>query len=112
MPAAAAECGHAIGPAAIEVVDLLVERTHLVQLVGNALGHLGIEFRELIQHRLAANLKLSGLCLPFGDVLLVADFRVERAQPGQRRPQSIAGEFCGSNFGTDLRHVDRKGRIE
>ena len=48
---AAAECGHAIGPAAVEVVDLLVERAHVVQMVGDALGHFGIELREPIQQR-------------------------------------------------------------
>ena len=44
--------------------------------------------------------------------LLVANLRVARAQPGQRRPQSVASEFCGSNFSADLRHVDGEGRIE
>jgi hypothetical protein len=61
---------------------------------------------------ITAHGKLPGVGLPGGDVLLLADFGIARAQLGERDFQTVTRELRGSDFNADLSHVDRDGWIE
>ena len=62
-------------------------------MVGDALGHFGIELREPIQQRNTARLKLVSLGAPGSEGLGFDGLPVARLQPGQQSLQAIAYEL-------------------
>jgi hypothetical protein len=112
---AVVERAHApvIRTAAIEGVDLPVEGTQGVQPLVNLLEQLGRQKPvERRRQRVAARGELLSVELPRGDIFLLADLRVARAQPRQCRPQAVARELRGRHSSTNLSGIDHDAGVE
>jgi hypothetical protein len=78
-----------IGATPVECINLLIESPHAPQLMKDLVHQLRIVLPELRPQYDAALLKRGGLRLPLGDIFLLADLRVARAQPGQLQRRNL-----------------------